>query len=58
MDLLYCFSGFFFVFIDVFSFDLYDTDGDGALTEIEIKVMFHDMYWYNMIPKEDSKSRA
>lgn len=42
---------------DVFAFDLYDTDADGALTEIEVKVLFHDLYWYGVEPKENEKSR-
>ncbi len=42
---------------DVFAFDLYDTDADGALTEIEVKVLFHDLYWYGTEHKEDEKSR-
>ncbi len=42
---------------DVFAFDLYDTDADGALTEIEVKVLFHDLYWYGIEHKEDEKSR-
>mmetsp|Transcript_45167 Transcript_45167/g.78892 ORF Transcript_45167/g.78892 Transcript_45167/m.78892 type:complete len:387 (-) Transcript_45167:575-1735(-) len=43
--------------INVFAFDLYDTDADGALTEIEVKVLFHDLYWYGIEHKEDEKSR-
>jgi hypothetical protein len=44
--------------LDVFAFDLFDTDGDGALTEIEVKVMFHDLYWYKNTAKENEESRA
>ena len=47
----------FYLFADVFAFDLYDTDADGALTEIEVKVLFHDLYWYGIEHKEDEKSR-
>lgn len=42
----------------MFAFDLFDTDGDGALTEIEVKVMFHDLYWYGVTAKENEESRA
>lgn len=48
----------FVCFADVFAFDLFDTDGDGALTEIEVKVMFHDLYWYKTTAKENEDSRA
>jgi len=41
----------------VFAFDLYDTDCDGALTETEVKVMFHDLYWYGSKAVEDEASR-
>lgn len=41
----------------MFAFDLYDTDADGALTEIEVKVLFHDLYWYGIEYREDEKSR-
>lgn len=47
----------FYLLADVFAFDLYDTDADGALTEIEVKVLFHDLYWYGIEHKEDEKSR-
>uniref|UniRef100_A0A7S3HS01 EF-hand domain-containing protein n=1 Tax=Spumella elongata TaxID=89044 RepID=A0A7S3HS01_9STRA len=43
--------------ISVFAFDLYDTDCDGALTETEVKVMFHDLYWYGSKAVEDEASR-
>jgi hypothetical protein len=42
----------------VFSFDLYDTDCDGVLTETDMKVIFHDLYWYGREPAEDKKSRT
>lgn len=42
----------------MFAFDLYDTDSDGALTDIEVRIMFYDLYWYGSQPKEDAKSRA
>jgi Ca2+-binding EF-hand superfamily protein len=48
-------SSFFSV---VFAFDLYDTDCDGVLTETEMKVIFHDLYWYGREPSEDKKSRT
>lgn len=41
----------------MFAFDLYDTDCDGALTETEVKVMFHDLYWYGSKAVEDEASR-
>lgn len=40
-----------------FAFDLYDTDNDGVLTEIEIKVMFHDLYWYGSEAVEDKAAK-
>lgn len=41
----------------MFAFDLYDTDCDGALTETEVRVMFHDLYWYGSKAVEDEASR-
>lgn len=41
----------------MFAFDLYDTDGDGALTQTEVKVLFYDLYWYGTIIKEDELSK-
>ena len=41
----------------MFAFDLYDTDCDGALTETEVRVMFHDLYWYGSKAAEDEASR-
>jgi Ca2+-binding EF-hand superfamily protein len=53
------YSTFDFVsFTAVFAFDLYDTDCDGVLTEMEMKVMFHDLYWYGSEAVEDAASRA
>lgn len=41
----------------MFAFDLYDTDSDGVLTEMEMKVMFHDLYWYGSEAVEDKASK-
>mmetsp|Transcript_15932 Transcript_15932/g.32272 ORF Transcript_15932/g.32272 Transcript_15932/m.32272 type:complete len:355 (-) Transcript_15932:561-1625(-) len=41
----------------VFAFSLYDTDSDGALTDMEVKIMFHDLYWYGSKAVENEASR-
>jgi Ca2+-binding EF-hand superfamily protein len=51
-------SSISFLSVAVFAFDLYDTDCDGVLTEMEMKVMFHDLYWYGSEAVEDAASKA
>ena len=39
--------------VGTFAFDLFDSDGDGVMTATELRVMFHELYWYGRKAVED-----